>query len=114
MCYGCWEEMGKPSDVTPEIDRAAALVRRLYDLPEGAAGGNLHIVTDDWNLEDEHVLWCRDQVVRIASGKVEEFDFTDPQQIAVERELIDLLMPMTEAQRGTVLALEAGYLDEST
>jgi hypothetical protein len=42
-----------------DVERVNLLVEILYeDLGEGC-GGLLHIVLDDGNLEDHHILWCR-------------------------------------------------------
>ena len=40
------------------IERVKLLVEVLYDDLEECTGGLLHIVLDDGNLEDEHILWC--------------------------------------------------------
>ncbi len=58
MCDGCWDEYGKPDIVNEKTEAALALVRQVYAAPRGGAGGRLHIVLDDWNLEDEHIYWC--------------------------------------------------------
>lgn len=52
MCYGCYEEAGKPAIVNDKIKKAAELVKNLYKQDGCGAGGYAHIVTDDWNLED--------------------------------------------------------------
>jgi hypothetical protein len=36
------------------------LIQLLYDDLEQSAGGLLHIVLDDGNVEDEHIKWCID------------------------------------------------------
>jgi hypothetical protein len=104
MCYGCYEEAGKPTIVTDAIRQCAALIKRLYAMPSGCAGGNCHIVTDDWNLEDHSIKFCSGQVD--AGGWV---DRTDPEQLKIERQILDLMAPMSEAERASALGLEAGY-----
>lgn len=43
---------------TKEVGEVCKLVKTLYeDMGEGA-GGMLHIVLDDGNLEDDHIQWC--------------------------------------------------------
>ena len=56
MCSGCWEDMGSPVSHGARVRKTAALIDRLYETH--AAGGPLHIVTDDWNLEAGFVRWC--------------------------------------------------------
>ncbi len=58
MCYGCWEEAGKPQIVNPMVLHAVATVEALYEVH--CAGGGMHIVTDDWNCEDSDVKFCRE------------------------------------------------------
>lgn len=105
MCYGCYEEYGKPELVTPEIRRASELCRQLYEF--SCVGGNCHIVTDDWNLEDHHIAFCVDQVA--AGGwfdeRTGETHNDDPAQLAVEKELLNLLLPMSIAERASALAM---------
>ena len=45
------------------IDTIKAYISCLYDMHDGefCTGGNLHIVTDDGNLEDHHIKWCLDR-----------------------------------------------------
>lgn len=41
-----------------EVIKAVKLIVKLYEHPECEAGGYAHIVTDDWNLEDEDIDFC--------------------------------------------------------
>lgn len=34
------------------------LIRKVYEQPHGAVGGNLHIVLDDYNVEDDWIIEC--------------------------------------------------------
>lgn len=90
MCQSCWSKMGMPRIDNARVRRAAALVARLYE--EQPVGGRWHIVTDDWNLEDDHVAWC------VASP-------ADDLPTSVDAELGQLLTAMTEAERGSALGL---------
>lgn len=42
----------------PTVPEMLPLVNLLYSLPGHGAGGCLHIVLDDGNLETEHIEWC--------------------------------------------------------
>lgn len=108
MCYGCWEEAGFPKFDSPKIREAARLVTTLYEMPDGGVGGNLHIVTDDWNLETEHLEWCRDHIVKGGNDWIES-----EEQRILEMQILELMLPMTEAERFSVLAFEAGYWCEA-
>ena len=43
---------------TQEVGEIVSLIKELYK--KEPAGGMLHIVVDDGNLEDEHLQWCID------------------------------------------------------
>lgn len=34
-------------------------IKQYLAIEGNEVGGNLHIVLDDGNLEDKHILWCR-------------------------------------------------------
>lgn len=46
-------------ETTGAMSELAADIRRLYE--DEQAGGRLHIVLDDWNLQDGHIRWCQDE-----------------------------------------------------
>lgn len=112
MCYGCWDEAGKPSAVTPAIEASAALVKRLYD-KFSCVGGNLHIVTDDWNLENGDLAFCRDQVNDVQQGQPGKYADTSPFQVELETSILDAMEAMSEQERYVVLALADGFIDRS-
>ena len=58
MCYGCYEEEGKPSIINKATRAAAKLIESVYDFSE--VGGNAHVVVNDWNLDDDDIQWCLD------------------------------------------------------
>ena len=106
MCRGCWEEAGKPAMVTPAIFAAVASVKRVFDLH--CMGGNLHIVIDDWNLEDDHLAFCRSAVSRGLRG-----DWPDLPLLASEMDCLNHLEPMSEQERASVLARYSGFTEDS-
>jgi hypothetical protein len=63
MCENCWKEYGSPKMETDAVKRGIQLVKRVYK--RHLAGGGCHIVTDDWNLEDEHVDFCLDYIPKM-------------------------------------------------
>lgn len=66
------------------------MVAAFYELPGNICGGNLHIVLDDDNLEDEHVKWCR--------AEAEKANDQDAMFMA------DVLLLYTEDERFEILA----------
>jgi hypothetical protein len=110
MCFGCYVVLGEPMEFTPAIPRVVELCKQLYVL--AGAGGNCHIVTDDWNLNEESIDHCIESVKNGGIRNTHTGDpyETDPAQLAIEKELLDLLKPLTVAQRGTALALWSGFI----
>lgn len=75
MCLGCWESEGRPFAITDAVREWAPKFEAAN--PFGA----LHIVVDDWNLDDGNLEVCRADA--------------DPSEI----ELIDALQRMTWEER---------------
>lgn len=90
MCRSCWHEYGEPIIDTPEVRQAAAIVADLYE--EHGSGGWLHIVVDDWNLGQEHLVYC--------AGVL---------KTATERRCYEALNALTEEERASALALHDGF-----
>lgn len=104
MCEGCWEEYGSPHIVTPAVLQATDLVARVYDGANGGVGGYGHIVLDDWNLDDGSVKFC------LLECDNNEAQFP-PDEVAVQRECLQAMLALTEAERASVLALDSGFFD---
>ena len=45
--------------VRPTI-RLKTLIEQFYEIPENGAGGCLHLVLDDGNVEDRHLAFCQE------------------------------------------------------
>lgn len=91
MCRSCWNELGRPTSEDPAVIRAAEAIAALYD--ETFSGGALHIVTDDWNLEDDTLQWCHD---------------SHP-LTPVEKAAYEALLPLSVGDRGAALAKFEGW-----
>ena len=91
MCRSCWDEAGQPAIDTPEVRRAVRLIEDVFH--ESGVGGKLHIVIDDWNVEQEHLDFCAGRVVTEA-----------------ERRCHGALNELSEAERMSALALHGGFL----
>jgi hypothetical protein len=101
MCIECWEEYGRPAIVAPAVETAADAVNDMYVIHP--VGGALHIVTDDWNLEDEFLDWC---------ASCENLECHGKKRLnAWEQRAFDTLRLLTINERATALALAHGYLD---
>ena len=101
MCFGCYEERGKPAIVNEKTRAVAALVDRIYDLH--LAGGLAHIVVDDWNLEDGNIQWCLDYTE--ANKDREPADLVEACRAALEA-----LLAMTDDERASAMAIHEGWI----
>jgi hypothetical protein len=96
MCHGCWVEYGQPQIDSSAVREAARAIAAVYDF--SCVGGDLHIVIDDWNLEDDNLEWC--------AGEIDKNEFhASTEQLASERLCLDLLRPLSEDERASALAL---------
>lgn len=56
-------------EVPDELRDAFPLVRWVYRQEWGTVGGPFHIVLDDGNVKDAHVLFCADEIGPFADAK---------------------------------------------
>jgi len=96
MCYGCWLEYGAPQDAGRHGAEAIQAISDVYK--QNPSGGNLHIVIDDWNLENDHIRFCRDKAPSP----------NDPLTYAEQR-CASVLLEMTESERAAALAKYEGF-----
>lgn len=103
MCYGCYEEEDKPTIINEKTLAAAAAVKKIYGY--NPVGSNLHIVTDDWNLEDDNVEFCLKQI------QTENFWKLTPEELLHEEATAKLLLSMSVPERASALALWEGWIE---
>lgn len=101
MCYDCWKEAGSPAIITKETLRVAELIGDIYSFH--GAGGNAHIVVDDWNLEDHNIDRCLGRVA-------ENEDDDDPLQLDAERAAIEALRLLPEPERYSAMAIHDRFI----
>ena len=90
MCMGCYEGYGSPRLLSPKIRQCSVMIAQVFD--RCPVGGGLHIVIEDWNLEDDHLTSCRKFV-----------------ETEAEADLLVMLESMTLEERASALALHDGY-----
>jgi len=56
MCINCWKERGAPKIDNSNVREAVRQIDRVYHFH--SAGGGLHIVLDDFNIDDDDLDWC--------------------------------------------------------
>jgi hypothetical protein len=127
MCVDCWETYGKPRLINDKIREAVSLMHRIYTGWEcdgtwlhaapheppwywyqyydgNMGGGNLHVIIDDWNIDDE-------MTAPYAPAHGHWMSLTGPPHLlAVERRCYDLLATMTLAEQASALAWHKGYI----
>ena len=101
MCHACYRGYGAHTAIAPEIVAAAKAVEALYEVH--LAGGFLHIVTDDFNIEDCHV-----ESVGESIANPEAWWGREPDE--VEREAHRLLAALDVKGRATALAVWEGWV----
>lgn len=100
MCEGCWEEVGRPGLWNSKVKRAMELIETVHETEP--TGGPLHVVIDDWNI---------DEVITVEEYDVGEcVDKCSPEADTAIRELVPLLNEMTVVERASALARAEGYL----
>lgn len=104
MCYGCYEEVGKPAIVNDKTKMAAELIKYLYEQDGCSAGGYAHIVTDDWNLEDGNIDLC---ITEAEKGEYEHIS-EEGRQACINT--LKCLKELTEDERYSALALVDSFI----
>ncbi len=107
MCEMCWNEYGEPNIVNEKTEAALALVRAVYEAPQGGSGGNLHIVLDDWNIEDDSIYFCLGEDGEMESYFGGTYDMTPT---IIERACAGAFLDMTLRERASTLAKFDGMM----
>lgn len=92
MCQSCWEEYGSPTIDTPQVREMASRLEAEDPF------GRFHIVVSDFNIEDEDIIFCRDDVPRHYPATTED-----------QMTLANDLLAMSLEERAAALALADGY-----
>lgn len=101
MCAGCWMSNGHPVVYNDRVAQAVDLINALYRV--APTGGPLHVVVDDWNVEDGDLKvyqafrhdgspWYSDEVMSLA------------------RQVSELMRAMGVEERLSTLAHQEGFL----
>lgn len=100
MCEKCWSEYGSPATWNANIKRALDLVRIIYETE--CTGAPLHVVLDDWNLEDGHIVIYEESL----SGP----DAVSAHAAQAAKELVPLFLAMPVEERAATLAYHGGFI----
>ena len=100
MCVQCWEEYGREVIDNPAVRAASKAADAVYEF--SCVGGNLHVLLDDWNLDDSFFDGGDDDYARSIDENIHE---AGRDQLAAERYCLGLFRALTEAERASALAL---------
>jgi hypothetical protein len=106
-----WQEYGSPTDWNPKVKRALELIRAIYE--HEPTGGPLHVILDDWNIEDGDVRLAANEGAPYTPSSFVEEDEAEEVRVAVA-ELVPLLGEMTVPERASALARHWGHLPTAT
>jgi len=106
MCCGCWKEDGSPQIDNERVRDVQALIAAVYDYH--GAGGNLHIVLDDNNTEDEHLEFCQGQINKARITGEDEWGYDSSEALDAEQKCLDALRAMTLEERDSAMGLWDG------
>ena len=101
MCYECYKEYGSPEEISERTKAAAALIDRVYE--SSCLGGNLHIIVDDWNLEDGDMEFC-EWAIEENTHKM------TPEAQQTERECLSALRAMDLDGRASAMAIHEEFI----
>lgn len=124
MCQRCWMgDFGMPVSAADEVLAVAHLIERLYAMPGCAAGGPLHDILDDMNIEGDANGNLRGlDIVATWHGRYdylqgESFDRWASASPAEKQEIIDLceaivanMDAMTDGERAAAIAWHEGWI----
>jgi hypothetical protein len=111
MCENCYTDLGRPADWNPTVAHALELIRVIYE--HERTGGPLHVILDDWNIEDGDIrLEATTGTPYTPDEFLEEGDAEEVR--AAVAELVPLLGKMTVPERASALARHDGYLPTAT
>lgn len=105
MCYNCWEKNGKQSIVNEKTKRAAELINKIYATLDCGAGGYAHIVTDDWNLEDDNIDHC---ILSSKNGESDDYICEESRLICLE--CMEYMRTLTELERYSAMAISRNWV----
>lgn len=100
MCRNCWKQRGSPKIRNERIEKAVEAIAEVHKFH--VTGGNLHIVIDDWNIEDRHVLFCDEAIYS------PNYPFSEEQRTA-ESVCLAIFRSLSVKERASALALSEGY-----
>lgn len=108
MCSECWGDSEQARIDNERVRAVAVMIAQIYE--NHCTGGMLHIVLDDWNIEDHDIHWCLDvAMIEAANGGIG--DDIHPDDLALMRRCGEAMLALTEDERASAIALYEGRWD---
>lgn len=110
MCYGCYEDAGKPEIVNEKTIKASELIKELYDTEFGGVGRYGHIVFDDWNIDDDNIEWCIENANKGGYWQDENDEEGAEETRQASLTALIYFKELSEEERYSALAIDDGFL----
>ena len=95
MCMSCWQKYGSPMIRNKKTLAAVPLIAEVYE--HSHAGGGLHVLLDDWNLE-------------FVSERYSDADNEESNEaIVAEEKCLKAFQEMTIEERASALGMHNGF-----
>lgn len=88
MCYGCWEEDGKPEVLSVKTRTLAKQAKGFDEF------GGLYVILANWNIEPEHFEFCK------------SYETTTLE----EAQWCEAMLTLTHEERSSVMAMHYDFL----
>lgn len=103
MCINCWKEAGGHSIINGKTLFASTLIELIYQTNDGGAGGYAHVVVDDFNLSDNHIDSCLEDIHR-------DEDTVNNDSIQPCKAALMYLRTLTYKERVSAMAIHNNYI----
>lgn len=104
MCKLCYERAGSPLINNQKVRDLVEQIELLYDCENCGAGGPCHIVTDDWNVDDESIDFCIKYTI--------ETDFYEDDAKDAAFKTLEMMKELTYEERISALAIRDKFIYE--
>lgn len=99
----CWNNLGSPKIVNEKTKAAVPLIAGVYEF--SCSGAGLHIILDDWNIDDSSIAFCEHYIENERGTRSQE-------QLDAERACLKAFKEMTLEERASALAMYGDYFKQ--
>jgi hypothetical protein len=99
MCRDCYLHYGSPTIDNHKVRATAELIQQIHETNGGGAGGDLHTLLDEWNIDGD-LRWERENLLQRIAGDPEYEELQ-----VLEIQCLALMEVMTIEERASALGL---------